>query len=88
MLIPRTFPSTPMNIDTAKIDEAILALLRLGRHDGDRAWKSFNWDAMNRLYDKGFITNPMTKARSVVFTEEGLRAAERAFRKLFSRDDS
>jgi hypothetical protein len=43
---------------------------------------------MNRLYDKGFITNPMTKAKSVVFTEEGLQAAERAFRKLFSRDDS
>ena len=77
-----------MNIDTAKIDEAILALLRLGRHDGDRAWKSFNWDAMNRLYDRGLITNPMTKARSVVFTEEGLQASERALRKLFSRDDS
>ena len=77
-----------MNIDTAKIDEAILALLQLGRHDGDRTWKSFDWDAMNRLHEKGYITNPMSKAKSVVFTEEGLQASERAFRKLFSHEDT
>ena len=50
-------PSAPMNIDTAKIDEAVLALLYLGRHDGDRTWKSFDWDAMNRLHRKG--TSPI-----------------------------
>jgi hypothetical protein len=72
-----------MNIDEAKIDEAVLALLYLGLHDGARAWKGFDWDALNRLHTGGYITDPVTKAKSVVFTEEGLAAAGRAFRKLF-----
>jgi hypothetical protein len=74
-----------MDIDTAKIDEAVLALLYLGRHDGDRTWKSFDWDAMGRLHEKGYITNPMSKAKSIVFTEEGVQASERAFARLFGR---
>jgi hypothetical protein len=77
-----------MNIDAAKIDQAVLALLYLGRHDGDRTWKTFDWDAMNRLHEKGYITNPMSKAKSVVFTEEGLQASEAAFRRLFSQTNS
>jgi Domain of unknown function (DUF6429) len=77
-----------VDIDTAKIDEAVLALLYLGRHDGDRAWKSFDWDAMSRLHEKGYITNPMSKAKSVVFTEEGVQASERAFCRLFCRAGS
>ena len=72
-----------MEIDTEKIDEAVLALLYLTLHDDVRAWKSFDWDAMNRLYEKGFIGNPVGKAKSVVFTEEGLRESERLFKKLF-----
>ena len=74
-----------MDIDIAKIDEAVLALLYLGRHDGDRTWKSFDWDAMGRLHEKGYITDPMSKAKSVVFTEEGVQSSERAFRRLFCR---
>ena len=77
-----------MDIDATKIDEAVLALLYLGRHDGARAWKSFDWDAMSRLHEKGYITNPMSKAKSVVFTEEGVQASERAFRRLFCRTGS
>jgi Domain of unknown function (DUF6429) len=74
-----------VDIDIAKIDEAVLALLYLGRHDGDRTWKGFDWDAMGRLHVKGYITDPMSKAKSVVFTEEGVQASERAFRRLFRR---
>ena len=48
------------DIDTDRIDEAVLALLYLGRHDHGRAWKSFDWDAINRLHEKGFISNPVT----------------------------
>lgn len=72
-----------MEIDTEKIDEAVLALLYLTLHDDVRAWKSVDWDAMNRLYVKGFIENPVGKAKSVVFTEKGLRESERLFKKLF-----
>jgi len=74
-----------MDYDTDKVDEATLALLYLTLHDGARAWKSFDWDAMNRLHDKGYIANPIGKAKSVVFTEEGLQEAERLFKKLFGK---
>jgi hypothetical protein len=74
-----------VEIDLAKIDEAVLALLYLGLHDGGRTWKSFDWDAMARLHEKGYITTPITKAKSVEFTEDGVRASERAFRRLFCR---
>jgi hypothetical protein len=73
-----------MEIDTDRIDEAVLALLYLGLHDRWRAWKGFDWDAMDRLHAKGMISNPASKAKSVVFTEEGLREAERLFKELFA----
>lgn len=57
-----------MDIDTDKIDEATLALLYLGLHERCRAWKSFDWDAMGRLYEKGFIFDPVGKAKSVMLT--------------------
>ena len=73
-----------MDIDRDRIDEAILALLLLGRHDGMRTWKSFDWAAMERLHTKGLISDPVGKAESVVFTDEGLRQSEALFRKLFT----
>jgi len=76
-----------MDIDRDRIDEAVLALLLLGRHDGDRAWKSFDWAAMERLHAKGLISNPVSKTKSVVFTDEGLRLSELLFRKFFAAED-
>jgi uncharacterized protein DUF6429 len=67
-----------MEIDTEKIDETVLALLYLTLHDGTRAWKGFDWDTLNRLHAKGLITDPVDKAKSVVLTNEGLRASERS----------
>ncbi|WP_417532352.1 DUF6429 family protein [Marinobacter lipolyticus] len=75
-----------MEIDENKIDETVLALLYLTLHDGARAWKSFDWDSMNRLHEKGFITDPVNKAKSVVLTEDGLQASERLFKQLFSKN--
>ena len=57
-------------------------------HDGYRAWKSFDWDAMSRLHEKGYIMNPVSKAKSVGLTAEGLKEAERLFEKLFSKDST
>ena len=75
-----------MTLDDDKIDEAILALLLLGRHDGARAWKGFDWDALNRLHEKGFISDPRGKAKSVVFTEEGITEAERLLKRMFTKE--
>ena len=74
-----------MELDTDKIDDAVLALLYLGLHDGARAWKGFDWEAMDRLHEAGYITDPRGKAKSVVFTEEGLERAERRLHELFGR---
>jgi Domain of unknown function (DUF6429) len=75
-----------MDIDTDKIDEAILALLYLTLHDGSRAWKGFDWEAMSRLHEKGLISNPVGKAKSVLLTEKGLQESERLFSKLFVKN--
>jgi hypothetical protein len=74
-----------MEIDTAKVDEAVLAVLYLTLHDRTVAWKSIDWEAMDRLHERGLIGDPVGKQKSVVFTEEGLREAERCFRKLFAK---
>ncbi len=73
-----------MELDTDKIDDAVLALLLLGRHDGDRVWKGFDWDAMNRLHERGLISDPRGKTKSVVLTEEGLTRSRQLLEQLFS----
>jgi hypothetical protein len=74
-----------MPIDLDKIDEATLALLYLTLHDDYRAWKSFDWDATDRLHTRGLIDDPRNKNKSLVFTAKGLRAAKAAFEKLFGQ---
>ena len=74
-----------MKLDTDKIDEAVLALLFLTLHDDVRAWKGFDWDALDRLHEKGMIANPASKAKSVVFTPEGLKRAEELFEAMFTK---
>lgn len=76
-----------MEIDKDKIDDAILGLLFLSLDRDGRSWKSFDWDAMDRLYEKGFISNPIGKAKSVVLTDKGIERSERLFRMLFCRPE-
>ena len=80
-----------MNYDKDKVDEYTLALLLLVSHNreegfGARAWKGFDWETMNRLHEKGFITNPVGKAKSVGMTEEGYKKAKELFTKFFAND--
>jgi hypothetical protein len=82
---PATQAGLPMELDTNKIDDAVLALLSLGLHDDCRAWKGFDWDALHRLHEQGYISNPRGKAKSVVFTDEGLRRSEELLEKLFGK---
>jgi hypothetical protein len=69
-----------------RVDEMVLALLYLtSSHDkyGTRAWKGMNWDAMDRLYKKGYISDPKGKALSVVLTEVGEKLSKELFFKHF-----
>lgn len=79
-----------MNYDTDKVDETVLALLALTVHDEDefgaRSWKGLDWATLDRLYKKGLIDNPVSKAKSVVLTREGLTKSRELFNKLFAKD--
>jgi hypothetical protein len=74
-----------MEIDLDKIDDTVLALLWLTLHDERRAWKGFDWAALDRLHQKGLIADPANKAKSVVLSDEGRRRAEKLFHALFTR---
>jgi len=80
-----------MNYDEDKINEYTLALIYLVTHErheglGARAWKGFDWDTLNRLHEKGYISNPIGKAKSVGMTEEGYLKAEELFERYFVKE--
>jgi hypothetical protein len=77
-----------MEYDATKLDEVVLALLHFNAytdHGVTRAWKGFDWDSLDRLHAQGFISDPKSKAKSVVLTEEGARLAQELFRRHFGK---
>nr|WP_233280391.1 DUF6429 family protein [Rheinheimera mangrovi] len=54
-------------------------------HEQRRAWKQLDWNVTNRLHEKGFILDPISKTKSVVLTDEGLKKSEQLFKALFSK---
>lgn len=77
-----------MDIDYDKIDDCTLALLYLVTSVdkyGARAWKGFDWETMNRLHEKGYISNPKSKALSVALSAEGLSRAKEMFETFFAK---
>ncbi len=65
----------------------ILALLFLTLHDESRAWKGLDWEAMDRLHEKGMINHPVGKAKSVVLTQAGLAQCRSLFMKHFATSE-
>ncbi len=88
---PKNPSSSPPSPDLARIDEAVLALLWLTawtEHADTEfavsgAWKGHDWEALGRLHEKRLISNPVGKAKSIVFTEEGRDRAKALFERLF-----
>lgn len=76
-----------MDYDRDRVDDMTLALLYLVMwkdRDGDRrAWKGFDWDTMDRLYEKGWIGDPKSKAKSVWISDEGAERARALFEAHF-----
>ena len=65
----------PMDIDEDKIGQAVLALLSFGlRLGGDE-----------QVASMGYTSDPARKAKSVLFTEEGLQESGRLFDAMFRR---
>nr|WP_320114050.1 DUF6429 family protein [uncultured Desulfuromonas sp.] len=89
-MLPKT-KELKIELDSDKVDEYTLALLYLVTHErkeglGARAWKGFDWETLNRLHKKGYISNPVDKAKSVTMNEEGYQKAQELFKKFFVKE--
>lgn len=80
-----------MKIDQEKFDEIILALLfhnswseNIEKSGVYRAWKSLDWDALERLHEKELIGRP----KSLVLTEEGYILAKKLYEKHFAENEN
>jgi len=71
--------------DLEKVDQCVLALLQLTLHDEVRAWKGFDFEVMDRLFQKGYIFDPRGKSKSIVLTKAGLDCSEDLFEKWFGK---
>jgi hypothetical protein len=81
----------PPRLDQDKLAEAALAILSLTvshHHGGERAWKGFDWDLLSLLHKKGWIDDPVSKAKSVLLTEEGARVATQLLHRHFGKMSS
>ncbi len=81
-----------MKYDQDKVDEMTLALLYLVTSPGQeglgaRAWRGFDMNTINRLYDKGWIKDPKTKAMSLYLTEAGFKKSEQLFMQHFGQEE-
>ena len=79
-----------MKYDEEKVDEMVLALLYLTsftNHGSTRAWKGQDWDVLNRLHEKGLISDPKSKAKSVMLSEGAAKESARLFQKYFASED-
>jgi hypothetical protein len=68
-----------VDYDKEKVDKMVLALMWLVMH-GDkyraRAWKGFDWDTLDCLYEKGLISDPKSKAKSIALPDEAVKLSE------------
>jgi hypothetical protein len=75
-----------MTYDEHKVDDVVLALLHLNAFKdryGWRAWKSLDWGALDRLHERGLISDPKSKAKSIALTDEGVSLAAALFEHHF-----
>lgn len=73
-----------MQLDTEKLDRAALAILSLTLHDNNRVWKGIDWAITDRLHEKGLVHDPVSRAKSLALTDEGLAMAKAAMNEFFS----
>ena len=79
-----------MKYNEEKVDEMVLALLYLTSSTErgiTRAWKGQDWDVMDRLHEKGLISDPKSKAKSVVLSDEAVKESARLFHNYFASND-
>lgn len=72
-----------MELNEQKVEDVVLAVLWLTLHEERRVWKTLDWNTMDRLHHKGYISDPASRAKSVVLTEEGLSRATMLAKQIF-----
>jgi len=78
----------PDELNQEKLAETALAILSLsGFMDagGVRAWKGMDWDLLGILFEKGWISDPVGKQKSVYLTDEGAKLAEQFLESHFGK---
>jgi hypothetical protein len=76
------------DLDHDTLCEAALAILGLTAfpdRDVTRAWKGMDWNLLDALYERGWIYDPRSKAKSVVLTESGAKLAVEFRNRYFGR---
>jgi hypothetical protein len=81
--IEKTFMLT---YNTDKVDEIVLALLFLtSSRDAyaTRAWKGMDRQALDRLFRKGYISDPNEKTPTLILSDEAAALSQELFCKYF-----
>ena len=73
-----------MSYDRERATDLVLALMQLTLHLGSALWKSYDWDVMNALFERGYISDPRSKAKSVVLTDAGIDRSREMFTKYLA----
>lgn len=79
-----------MEYDKDKVDDMVLALLFLtSSRDqyGTRAWKGLDVTVLDRLYQRGYISDPQRKTPTLVLSEEGAKRSRELFAHYFGTQD-
>ncbi|OFZ36359.1 MAG: hypothetical protein A2504_10220 [Bdellovibrionales bacterium RIFOXYD12_FULL_39_22] len=77
-----------MEYNEDKVDELLLALMFLttfpnGKNLGTSTWKEYDWHHLDRLHEKGYISNPKSKNKTVRLSEEAIVLSKELFKKHF-----
>jgi hypothetical protein len=68
----------------------VLALMYLtSSHDqyATRAWKGLDWSVLDRLHEKGYISDPKGKGPTIDLSEKGGKLSKELFFKYFGLDE-
>ena len=75
-----------MEYNQEKVDDMILALLYLTSSTdkyGTRAWKGLDWQVLDRLYKKGYISDPREKVPTMQLSDAGAKRSKQLFEDNF-----
>ena len=77
-----------MHVDEYKVDDMVLGLLYLTTFEDKprlRAWKGHSWGVLDPLHLKDSVSDPATKAKSVLLPEAGAKPSQGLFEKYFTK---